>query len=629
MRRRTHLFTGGAAALAVILCLGTVYSASQAGRHPETETEWNETESEWPGTELPLFVLEDKATGMMDVLFAPANYSAAEQEACTSSEVSMVWWNTSEYATVDETGFRDVTLYPFSTFGMDVDTASYAQIRSNALDGTLEWLPKDAVRIEEMINYFTYDYEAPGGDDVFGITVQIADCPWNPDTKLMLVGLQAREIPQEEIPDQNLVFLVDTSGSMYDQDKLPLAVEALEYLLGSMDENDTISIVTYAGSSEVALEGTRCTEEGKEEIIAVLEGLEANGGTYGEGGIRMAYDMAQQNFIPGGNNRVLLLTDGDFNLGQTDDSELTDLVKEKADGKIFLSIMGFGSGNYNDALAEQLADNGNGNYSYIDSDMEARRVMGAALNGTLNTVAQDAKIQIDFNPAQIKGYRQIGYENRQMDAEDFEDDTKDGGEVGAGQQVTALYELVMQGSDFEIPRVESRYTANAQEDVQQTEAAQTDAEQAEDKTAADDTKPVTLAVAQDPETEEGTEEAQNKVQEDGEQTEAQNGETEQASSTEEEYLTVSIRYKDPGTETSKLAEYAVSAADEISEMSDNMSWAAGVAQVGMLLRESEFAGTSSFDEIRSRLRELTGGDEFREEFLYLMRRLDGAHLGSQ
>ena len=625
MRRRTHLFTGGAAALAVVLCLGTVYSASQTGRRMETETEWIETETEWPGTELPIFVLEDKSTGMEACLMAPANYAAAEMEDCMSSEPAMVWWNTSEYATVDETGFRDVTLYPFSTFGMDVDTASYAQLRSNALDGTLEWLPKDAVRIEEMINYFTYDYEAPEGDDVFGITVQIADCPWNPDTKLMLVGLQARDIPQEEIPDQNLVFLVDTSGSMYDQDKLPLAVETLEYLLNSMDENDTISIVTYAGSSEVALEGTRCTEEGKEEIIAVLEGLQANGGTYGEGGIRTAYDMAQQNYIPGGNNRVLLLTDGDFNLGQTDDSELTDLVKEKADGKIFLSIMGFGSGNYNDALAEQLADNGNGNYSYIDSDREARRVMGAALNGTLNTVAQDAKIQLDFNPAQISGYRLVGYENRQMDAEDFEDDTKDGGEVGAGQQVTVLYELVMSGSDFEIPKVESRYTANAQDGAAQTEAAQTearteDAGQADETAAADETKTVTLAVAQDPETEEAPAEAQTE-----EQTEAAQG----ASSQAEEYLTVSIRYKDPGTETSKLVEYAVDASDEISEMSDNMSWAAGVAQVGMLLRESEFAGTSSFDEIRDRLRGLTGGDEFREEFLYLMRRLDGAHLGEQ
>ena len=372
------------------------------------------------------------------------------------------------------------------------------------------------------------------------------------------------------------MLLVDTSGSMYDENKLPLAVSALKLLLEDLDENDSISLVTYAGSSEILLEGVRCTEEGKDEITAALDALEASGGTYGETGLRTAYDLAQEFYSEGANNRVLLLTDGDFNLGQTDDSELVKMVQEKAEGRIFLSILGFGAGNYNDALAEELADKGNGNYSYIDSDMEARRVMGGALKGTLNTVAKDAKIQIDFNPAQVKGYRQIGYENRQMDAEDFEDDTKDGGEVGAGQQVTALYELVMADSDFEIRSAQSRYT--------QTEDSRD--------------KGVSLAIA-------GETEAEEKA----------------AASFEDEYLTVSIRYKDPDAETSRLQELPVDVSAELDEMSDNMSWAGGVAQAGMLLRGSEFAGDSDYETVRNRLRELTGGDEFREEFIYLLGRV--------
>lgn len=481
---------------------------------------------------------------------------------------------------MDETGFRDVKLYPLSTFGMDVDTASYALLRRNTLDDTLSWMPKDGVRIEEMINYFNYEYDMPDGDETFSITAQIADCPWNDQTKLMLVGLQAKDIPQEAIKDQNLVFLVDTSGSMYDADKLPLAVEALKYLLTEMDENDSIAIVTYAGSSEIALDPTKCTKEGKAQIIRTLDALTANGGTYGEAGIRTAYDLAQESFVEGGNNRVLLLTDGDFNLGQTDDSELVDLVQEKAEGQIFLSILGFGSGNYNDALAEQLADKGNGNYSYIDSDMEARRVMGAALKGTLNTVAKDAKVQVDFNPAYIKGYRLVGYENRMMNAEDFEDDTKDGGEVGAGQQVTVLYELVTTDSDMELPTAHSRYEQNADgtEDI---------AVKAEDLAASAGTT---------------------------------------TAPSDKEYLTVSIRYKDPEAEKSQLKELAVTADQELTQMSDNMSWAAGVAQIGMLLRESEFAGSSDYDEVRSRMQELTGDDEYREEFIYLINRLKGVKL---
>ena len=576
MKNRKMAMGITAAVTAGFIGLATVYGAALSahitpGRMGETETEETESETEifWAWVDE---MAESKAMG-----FATGNMMMAAAE-CDEyyAEPVIVSWNTEEYSTVEETGFRTVKQYPFSTFGMDVDTASYALLRRNILDDTMEWMPEDGIRIEEMINYFNYDYEMPQGDDTFSITAQIAPCPWNKDTKLLLVGLQAKDIPKEEIPDQNLVLLVDTSGSMYDENKLPLAVSALKLLLEDLDENDSISLVTYAGSSEILLEGVRCTEEGKDEIMAALDALEASGGTYGETGLRTAYDLAQEFYSEGANNRVLLLTDGDFNLGQTDDSELVKMVQEKAEGRIFLSILGFGAGNYNDALAEELADKGNGNYSYIDSDMEARRVMGGALKGTLNTVAKDAKIQIDFNPAQVKGYRQIGYENRQMDAEDFEDDTKDGGEVGAGQQVTALYELVMADSDFEIRSAQSRYT--------QTEDSRD--------------KGVSLAIA-------GETEAEEKA----------------AASFEDEYLTVSIRYKDPDAETSRLQELPVDVSAELDEMSDNMSWAGGVAQAGMLLRGSEFAGDSDYETVRSRLRELTGGDEFREEFIYLLGRV--------
>ena len=600
MRNRKMTVGMTAAVMAGFIALASVYGAA-IGAQIHTDPERLETETEETELETEA-VLE-----WLDVLFdsknaAMATDSGMMMEACEEdgyyawSEPVVLNWNTEEYNTVEETGFRLVKQYPFSTFGMDVDTASYALLRRNILDDTMEWMPEDGIRIEEMINYFNYDYEMPQEDDTFSITAQIAPCPWNPDTKLLLVGLQAKDIPQEEIPDQNLVLLVDTSGSMYDENKLPLAVSALKLMLKDMDENDAISLVTYAGSSEVLLEGVRCTPEGKEKITAALDSLEANGGTYGETGLRTAYELAQASYSEGANNRVLLLTDGDFNLGQTDDSELVKLVQEKAEGKIFLSILGFGSGNYNDVLAEELADKGNGNYSYIDSDMEARRVMGGALKGTLNTVAKDAKIQIDFNPAQIKGYRQIGYENRQMDAEDFEDDTKDGGEVGAGQQVTALYELVMADSDFEIRSAQSKYT--------QTETAP-ETGKADASDSAKDQK-VSLTIA-------------------GETEAADAGTADTAGSLADEYLTVSIRYKDPDAEESRLQELIVDASAELEEMSDNMSWAGGVAQAGMLLRGSEFAGDSDYTAVRSRLRELTGGDEFREEFIYLLGRV--ANMG--
>lgn len=622
--RKRRILSIIAVSTAAAVCFGSAYAAAKAGLQvsiAETETEETETETEEAGrgtseSETNDFSIIDFLTGAdaknampeaeayEDLAVSDGMLMAAAETGGYYAEPAMPNWNTEQYSTVDETGFRDVKLYPLSTFGMDVDTASYALLRRNALDDSLGWMPKDAVRIEEMINYFHYDYDMPEDGETFALDAQIADCPWNEDTRLLLVGLQAKDIPQDQIKDQNLVFLVDTSGSMYDADKLPLAVEALKYLLGEMDERDSVAIVTYAGSSEIALEPTKCTQEGKEAIVRALDALTADGGTYGEAGIRTAYDLAAQSFVEGGNNRVLLLTDGDFNLGQTDDSELVDLVQEKAQGQIFLSILGFGTGNYNDALAEQLADKGNGNYSYIDSDMEARRVMGAALKGTLNTVAKDAKVQVDFNPAYIKGYRLIGYENRMMNAEDFEDDKKDGGEVGAGQQVTVLYELVTADSDMEIPTAHSRYT----QEEETSAYASTEAEQAAD--AGETAGRTTLAIAgSETEPESGTEPMIQHTIPEG-----------------EEFLTVSIRYKDPEGEKSMLKEFPVTSDNEYIALPDNLSWAAGVAQVGMLLRESEYAGSSTYDEVHGRLENQTQGDEFREEFVYLINRFKGAHL---
>lgn len=634
MMNRKLMLSVIAAAAAAGIGLGSIYAAAtdivpegpdtgveeteETETETETETGTEQTQTADPEEESFLVSLLDSLTGnrtaesVTEKNAYPEAYeyegdemvmSAAETGLGYYAEPAMPAWNTEEYSTVDETGFRDVKLYPLSTFGMDVDTASYSLLRRNTLDDTLGWMPKDAVRIEEMINYFNYEYEMPEEGETFTITAQIADCPWNDQTKLMLVGLQAKDIPAEEIKEQNLVFLVDTSGSMYDADKLPLAVDALKYLMKELDEKDSVSIVTYAGSSEIALEPTRCTGEGKQEIIAALDALSADGGTYGEAGIRTAYELAQRSFIEGGNNRVLLLTDGDFNLGQTDDSELVSLVKEKADGQIFLSILGFGTGNYNDALAEELADKGNGNYSYIDSDMEARRVMGAALKGTLNTVAKDSKVQVDFNPVLIKGYRLVGYENRMMNAEDFEDDTKDGGEVGAGQQVTVLYELVPADSDMEIPTAHSRYSDDAATAGGEEAGTPGSASETADE-AGTSGDPAKAADEADP----------------------SGDELQPAAPGQDEYLTVSIRYKDPEAEKSQLKERAVTAADEIDGMSDSMSWAAGVAQVGMLLRESEYAGTSSYDEVHDRLQALAAGDEFREEFVYLITRFKGVKL---
>lgn len=365
-------------------------------------------------------------------------------------------WNTEEYNALEESNFKSVKNSPISTFSADVDTASYTNLRRMIEDNySIEDIPAGAVRIEELLNYFKYDYNLPTGSEPFGVTTVIGDCPWNEDAKLLQIGLKTEEIDFSEAPPSNLVFLLDVSGSMDSADKLPLLQSAFTMLVDELTEKDRVSIVTYAGSDKVLLEGEKGSN--KTEITEVINNLYASGSTNGSAGIETAYRLAEENFIEGGNNRIILATDGDLNVGTTSESALKELVTEKRKAGIFLSVLGFGTGNLKDNKMETLADNGNGNYAYIDSRGEAKRVMVEEMGATLVTVAKDVKLQIEFNPAYIKGYRLIGYENRTLATEDFDDDTKDAGEIGAGHIVTALYEIVPVDSKQEIPETDLKY----------------------------------------------------------------------------------------------------------------------------------------------------------------------------
>ena len=461
-------------------------------------------------------------------------------------------FDTEEYDFQKENSFISVSSNPFATFAADVDTASYANLRRQILqNGSVD---PDSVRVEEMINYFHYDYPEPKAGEPFGVYTEITDCPWNEQTQLLRVGLQAKNLDVEAMPASNLVFLIDVSGSMYDANKLPLVQRSFMTLVESLDDDCIVSIVTYASGQDVVLEGVKASN--KAEIMDAIQDLEAGGATYGSKAIEMAYEVAEKYFIDGGNNRVIMATDGDLNVGQTSEGELTQLVKEQAKKGVFLSILGYGMGNYKDNKLESMADNGNGNYAYIDSIDEARKVLIDEAGGTLFTVAKDVKLQVEFNPALVKGYRLIGYENRVMAAEDFSDDKKDGGEIGAGHQVTALFEIVPVGSDFDLHEPESKYS----------------------------------------------------------QKEAASGEL------NDEYCTVNIRYKEPDGNTSTLLTYPVDESSVRSEMSDDQKWCAGVAQVAMLLKDSEYKGTSDYSEVKKMLKSVST-DDFRDEFVYLVSKL--------
>ena len=390
---------------------------------------------------------------------APADDEAMPPEM-NSVDDADIQQNDEEYNYIKENGYTAVSSAPLSTFSADVDTASYTNVRRMIDDGMD--VPPDAVRIEEFINYFDYDYTDPADGEPFAVHTELSDCPWNDETELLMVGINTKgfDAVLDERPAMNLVFLIDVSGSMYDDNKLPLVQKSFSMLTDNLTSADRVSIVTYAGSDEVVLEGADGND--RKKILRAINDLEADGSTAGAAGINTAYDIAQKYFIDGGNNRVILATDGDLNVGLSSESELTRLIEEKRESGVFLSVLGFGTGNYKDNRLEALADYGNGNYSYIDSEKEAKKVLVDEMSGTLFTVAKDVKFQLEFNPANVKGYRLIGYENRVMAAEDFNDDTKDAGEIGAGHSVTVLYEIVPADSKMELGESELKYASDSE-----------------------------------------------------------------------------------------------------------------------------------------------------------------------
>lgn len=391
---------------------------------------------------------------------APADYNEAAADECAPADNADFEQYDEEYNYISENGYTAVSSAPLSTFSADVDTASYTNVRRMIDDGMD--VPPDAVRIEEFINYFDYDYTDPADGEPFAVHTELSDCPWNDETELLMVGINTKgfDAVLDERPAMNLVFLIDVSGSMYDDNKLPLVQKSFSMLTDNLTAADRVSIVTYAGSDEVVLEGADGND--RKKILRAINDLEAGGSTAGAAGINTAYDIAQKYFIDGGNNRVILATDGDLNVGLSSESELTRLIEEKRESGVFLSVLGFGTGNYKDNRLEALADYGNGNYSYIDSEKEAKKVLVDEMSGTLFTVAKDVKFQLEFNPANVKGYRLIGYENRVMAAEDFNDDTKDAGEIGAGHSVTVLYEIVPADSKMELGESELKYASDSE-----------------------------------------------------------------------------------------------------------------------------------------------------------------------
>ena len=492
----------------------------------------------------------------------PAPRSRSEADSLSFSDLRPVDiagpdFNREGYDRITYNPFLSVTENPLSTFSIDVDTASYSNLRRFLNSSTLP--PKDAVRIEEMINYFSYDYPDPEGEQPFSVHAEVAQTPWAPQHRLLKIGLKGREMAWEQRPSSNLVFLLDVSGSMQPDNKLPLLKAALGLLLERLGENDRVALVVYAGASGLVLPSTSADQ--KEPIRQALERLQAGGSTHGSSAIQLAYDTAVANFIPGGINRVILATDGDFNVGITDQGALTRLIEEKAQSGVFLSVLGFGMGNYQDSTLEKLADQGNGNYAYIDRLAEARKVLVEELPSTLVTLAKDVKIQIEFNPLKVSAYQLVGHENRLLAKEDFNDDTRDAGEIGAGHTVTALYEIVPVGQTAPVASVDAlRY---------QRRFETTD--------------------------------------------EAASG----------ELLTLKLRYKNPQETSSQLLESVVrDSGQEYARASEDFKFAAAVASFGMLLRESPHKGTTTLGSVLELAEEGRGDDVqgYRSEFLDLVRK---------
>ena len=463
-------------------------------------------------------------------------------------------FNTEDYDRIIENDFHTVEQQPLSTFSIDVDRASYSNVRRFIQNGTLP--PKGAVRIEEMINYFDYNYAPPANEDPFALYTEIASCPWNVNHRLVQIGLQGKKISTRDLPSSNLVFLVDVSGSMDEPNKLPLVQESLKLLTDQLREDDRVAIVVYAGNAGLVLPATSGSQ--KMKIKEAIDELQAGGSTAGGEGIKLAYKIAEQNMKAHGNNRIILATDGDFNVGLSSDDELVDLIEKERQSGIFLSVLGYGMGNYKDNKMQQLADKGNGNHNYIDNLNEAKKVLVNEFGGTLFTIAKDVKLQVEFNPAMVNAYRLIGYENRVLADEDFNDDKKDAGELGSGHTVTALYEIIPAGvEDTFIRKVDKlKYTKKKE------------------------TTP-----------------------------------------TGNEVMNIKLRYKLPESEISKLITFPVTDDNKTwQQASDNFRFSAGVAEFGLLLRESSFKQNSSYGQTITMGSDATGTDEngYRSEFIKLV-----------
>ena len=463
-------------------------------------------------------------------------------------------WNTESYNAVHENGFINVGNDPLSTFSIDVDTASYSNIRRFINQGIMP--PTGAVRIEEMINYFSYSYPQPSRKHPFSVTTELGPCPWNDSHQLVRIGLKAKNIDTKELPPSNLVFLIDVSGSMSAHNKLPLLKQSMKMLVKQLGKDDRVSMVVYAGNDRIALQPTAGSEQQK--IFAAIDTLGAGGSTHASSGIVTAYKLAEQVFMPRGNNRIILASDGDFNVGTTSRGELQKLIEEKRESGIYLTVLGFGMGNYHDDTMEILADKGNGNYGYIDNLLEAKKVLVKEMSGTLFALARDVKIQVEFNPAKVGAYRLIGYENRTLADEDFNDDKKDAGEIGVGHTVTALYELVSAGSD-DMPSVDAL-----------------------------------------------------KYQQ------VKSGTNAKISG---ELMTIKLRYKPLQTTRSSLLTSVVQeAAINLNNTSNDFRFAASVAAYGMLLTESELSGKIDYETVLGLARGAKGADVegYRAEFIRLV-----------
>lgn len=517
---------------------------------------------------------------------APPPYPNAEPERGAYGDARHNRWRHrpdsypgESYARIVENRFLAARNEPLSTFSIDVDRASYANVRRYIRDGMRP--PVDAVRIEEMVNYFSYDYADPRTDHPFAVHTEVAPAPWNDEHRLVRIGIQGDRVDMEDIPASNLVFLLDVSGSMSSEDKLPLLKTAFRMLVRQLRPQDRVAIVVYAGAAGLVLPSTSGAHRGR--ILQAIDRLESGGSTAGGAGIKLAYDVARKNHIDGGNNRVILATDGDFNVGASSDADMVRLIEAKRRQGTFLTVLGFGTGNLQDAKMESIADHGNGNYAYIDNAREARKVLVTEMGGTLLTIAKDVKIQVEFNPARVAAHRLIGYENRMLAAEDFNDDTKDAGELGAGHTVTALYEIVPVGAEW----------TDGDRSVDPLRYRRNDGDERRDR-------------------------RENSMRRDdfGERLSARAG--------SKELMFVKLRYKTPEGKRSRLIEHPV--ADRVEDPSRDLRFAAAVAAFGMLLRDSEYCRDFSLNDVARLARSGEGEDleGYRREFVELVE--DAKHL---